>query len=88
MKVYLWSDRRMPMVPRAILQRGGCDAGSCGQFSISISNGDIGLTIRFDSEREFHRFFAAGTTEEPEIPTPCPPQIVERSSVLDDDSAL
>jgi hypothetical protein len=45
------------------MQRGECDRQQCGQYSISISNGQIGLTIRFDTQAEFARFLATGQTE-------------------------
>lgn len=38
-------------------------AAACGQYSIPISNGSIGLTIRFESEAEFATFLANGRTE-------------------------
>jgi hypothetical protein len=60
MKVFRWADQRHPAVPRAIIQRGDCARGHCGQFSISISNGEWGLTIRFESEDEFRQFFEDG----------------------------
>lgn len=60
MKVYCWSDRQKHAGPRAVVQRGECDRGQCGQFSISISNGELGLTVRFDSESEFREFVARG----------------------------
>jgi hypothetical protein len=60
MKVFRWADQRSPAVPRAIIQRGDCARGHCRQFSISISNGEWGLTIRFESEEEFRQFFEDG----------------------------
>lgn len=63
MKVYAWPDRRDAASPRAVLQRGECGNGHCGQFSISISDGERGLTIRFDSEQEFRRFLDRGEAE-------------------------
>jgi len=60
MKVYCWTDRRAQAVPRAVIQRGECDRDQCGQYSISISNGELGLTVRFDSETEFREFVARG----------------------------
>jgi hypothetical protein len=60
MKVFRWADQRHPAVPRAIIQRGDCTRGHCRQFSISISNGEWGLTIRFESEEEFRQFFEEG----------------------------
>ena len=60
MKVFRWADQRHPAVPRAIIQRGDCTRGHCRQFSISISNGEWGLTIRFESDEEFRRFFEDG----------------------------
>jgi hypothetical protein len=56
MTVYVWTDRRNPAVPRALIQRGDCTRDHCGQFSISISDGQVGLTVRFESEEEFRRF--------------------------------
>jgi hypothetical protein len=49
-------------------QRGECECQQCGQSSISISNGQIGLTIRFDTEAEFAHFLATGQTEAPDGP--------------------
>jgi hypothetical protein len=63
MTVYSWVDRRDPAAPRALMQRGECERQQCGQYSISISNGEIGLTIRFDTEAEFARFLETGLTE-------------------------
>jgi hypothetical protein len=45
---------------RAVMQRGECERQQCGQYSISIPNGRIGLTIRFESEAEFATFLANG----------------------------
>jgi hypothetical protein len=33
------------------------------QFSISISNGERGMTLRFDSENEFRNFLERGAVE-------------------------
>ena len=66
MTVYSWADRRNPAAPRAVMQRGECERQQCGQYSISISNGQIGLTIRFDTEAEFAHFLATGQIESPE----------------------
>jgi hypothetical protein len=63
MQILTWYDRRNPSAPRAIIQQGRCDQGQCGQFSISISNGERGLTVRFDSEDEFLSFLARGAVE-------------------------
>ena len=60
MKILSWSDRTIPNEPRALVQRGRCDVNECGQFSISISNGDVGLTVRFESEAEFRTFLERG----------------------------
>lgn len=60
MRVYQWRDQRLPNVPRGMMQRGQCDAGHCGQYSVSISDGDVGLTLRFDSEEEFRSFLERG----------------------------
>jgi hypothetical protein len=63
MTVYSWTDRRNPTAPRAVMQRGECERQQCGQYAISISNGQIGLTIRFDTQEEFAQFLATGQTE-------------------------
>jgi hypothetical protein len=60
MKIYAWPDRRAAAAPRAVMQRGECARGQCGQFSISISDGQHGLTIRFESQAEFSRFMEHG----------------------------
>ena len=62
MRVYLWTDQRNPAMPRAVIERGDCTRGCCGQFSISISDGAMGLTVRFESETEFRRFLEEGET--------------------------
>jgi len=67
-RVFLWTDQRNPAMPRAVIERGDCARGRCGQFSISISNGETGLTVRFESEFEFRRFLDRGDTTE--IPAP------------------
>jgi len=64
MRVYLWTDQRNPAMPRAVIERGDCRRGRCGQFSISISDGAMGLTVRFESEVEFRRFLDRGDTTE------------------------
>ena len=56
MKIFHWTDHRNHAAPRAVVQRGDCTRGHCRQFSISISNGELGLTVRFESEDEFRRF--------------------------------
>jgi hypothetical protein len=66
MTVHSWADRRNPAAPRAVIQRGECERQQCGQYSISISNRQMGLTIRFDTEAEFAHFLATGQTEAPE----------------------
>src|SRR6478672_10124742 len=53
MQILTWEDRKNPSKPRALIQQGRCDEGECNQFSISISNGERGMTVRFDSEAEF-----------------------------------
>lgn len=65
MRVRAWTDRRDPAFPRAVIQRGDCAQEQCGQFSISISNGEIGLTVRFDSEAEFCKFMERGELSQP-----------------------
>ena len=68
MTVYVWTDRRNPAVPRALIQRGDCTRDHCGQFSISISDGHMGLTVRFESEVEFGRFLEQGEAAAPQVP--------------------
>jgi hypothetical protein len=68
MTVYVWTDRRAPAVPRAVIQRGECSRGHCGQFSISISDGHRGLTVRFESEGEFQQFLAQGEAAVSQLP--------------------
>jgi hypothetical protein len=63
METRTWDDRRTPAVPRVTLQTGNCESGHCGQFSISISNGERGMTVRFDSEAEFRDFLERGAVE-------------------------
>jgi hypothetical protein len=58
--IYAWTDRQPSPVPRALLQRGRCERGECAQFSISISNGETGMTVRFESEGEFRQFLEHG----------------------------
>jgi hypothetical protein len=60
MHVFLWTDRQPSRTPRALLERGRCADGHCAQFSVSISNGDVGMTVRFESEQEFRRFLDQG----------------------------
>jgi len=64
MEIRTWDDRRSPAVPRVSIQQGHCDVGQCGQFSISISNGQRGMTVRFDSEAEFREFLERGAVEQ------------------------
>jgi hypothetical protein len=63
MEIRTWDDRRDPPVPRVTIQQGRCEVDQCGQFSISISNGRYGLTVRFDSEAEFREFLERGAVE-------------------------
>jgi hypothetical protein len=63
MEIFDWPDRREQPNPRAIIQQGRCDRNQCGQFSISISNGERGLTVRFESEAEFRAFIERGELE-------------------------
>jgi hypothetical protein len=65
MGIFVWEDRRPARQPRAVMQRGHCDENQCGQFSISISNGERGMTVRFATEQEFHDFLERGTAEQP-----------------------
>ena len=64
MEIRTWTDRRNPAVPRAIIQQGRCEVGDCAQFAISLSDGERGMTVRFDSEAEFREFLARGTVEQ------------------------
>jgi hypothetical protein len=52
MQILTWDDQNNPSQPRALIQQGRCDEGERNQFSISISNGERGMTVRFDSEAE------------------------------------
>jgi hypothetical protein len=63
MEILTWDDRKNPSQPRAVIQQGRCSAGQCNQFSISISNGERGMTVRFDSEDEFRNFLERGALE-------------------------
>jgi len=63
MEIRTWEDRRTPAVPRVTIQQGTCELGQCGQFSISISNGQRGMTVRFESEAEFREFLERGQVE-------------------------
>ena len=63
MEIRIWDDHRSPAVPRVTIQKGSCDVGQCGQFSISISNGQRGITVRFDSEAEFRELLERGAVE-------------------------
>jgi hypothetical protein len=45
------------------MQRGDCANNHCGQFSISISDGERGMTVRFSSREEFQRFLESGELE-------------------------
>jgi hypothetical protein len=63
MQIFSWEDRRDPNIPRAVIQHGRCEENECGQFSISISNGERGLTVRFESEDEFREFLRRGAAE-------------------------
>jgi hypothetical protein len=63
MQIFVWEDRKNPAVPRAVMQRGRCSENQCGQFAISISNGERGMTVRFESEDEFRQFLERGAVE-------------------------
>ena len=63
MEIFDWQDRRDSNVPRALIQQGRCEENQCGQFSINISNGQRGMTIRFESEAEFRQFLECGEAE-------------------------
>lgn len=61
MAVYFWNDRRLAATPKAVMQqRSACEEQHCGQFSISISNDSVGLTVRFVSAEEFRVFLERG----------------------------
>ena len=45
------------------IERRNGSAGQCGQFSISISNGQLGMTVRVESEAEFREFLEHGAVE-------------------------
>jgi hypothetical protein len=47
MQIFAWEDRKERNAPRAMIQQGRCEQNQCGLFSISISNGEKGMT--FDS---------------------------------------
>jgi hypothetical protein len=64
MEIRTWDDHRSPAMPRVTIQQGSCQIGQCGQFSISISNGQRGMTVRFDCEAEFREFLERGTVEQ------------------------
>jgi hypothetical protein len=63
MEIVTWQDRRNPNVPREVIQQGRCADNQCGQFSISISDGERGITARFESEAEFRQFLERGAVE-------------------------
>ena len=63
MEIFVWEDWRAERRPRAVMQRGRCDDNECGQFSISISNGERGMTVRFESEQEFRDFLERGSVQ-------------------------
>ena len=63
MQIFAWDDRKERNAPRAIIQQGRCAQNQCGLFSISISNGEKGMTVRFDSEAEFRDFLERGALE-------------------------
>ena len=79
MTVYVWTDRRNPAVPRALIQRGDCTRDQCGQFSISISDGQVGLTVRFESEAEFRRFLEQGEAAARVVE--CESSVIEGASI-------
>ena len=56
------ADSKRP--PRILLQRGECEKGYCKPFSLSISDGETGMTARFDSPEEFEAFMRSGELEE------------------------
>jgi hypothetical protein len=64
MQIFAWEDRKKRNAPRALIQQGRCEQNQCGLFSISISNGEKGMTVRFDSEAEFRDFLERGAAEQ------------------------
>ncbi len=64
MKIHVWRDYRDPGPPRALLERGECAKGQCRSWSISISNGDYGITARFEGRDEFELFLELGELTE------------------------
>jgi hypothetical protein len=64
-----------------LIQRGDCTRDQCGQFSISISDGQVGLTVRFESEGEFRRFLEQGEAAAPEVDRVGASSLIERASL-------
>ena len=64
MKIFVWQDFREPGPPRVLLERGECSKGQCRSWSVSISDGDTGITARFESREEFEMFLETGELTE------------------------
>ena len=64
MKIYTWEDRRDPSPAQAIIEAGHCIGGVCRAWSVSVSNGDFGITARFDNREEFEDFMRTGIARE------------------------
>ena len=64
MKIWTWEDRREIGPAQAVIETGHCIGGVCEAWSVSVSNGDIGITARFDSKDEFDEFMRTGVAKE------------------------
>lgn len=64
MKIWTWEDRREMGPAQAVIETGNCIGGVCKAWSVSVSNGDIGITARFDSKDEFAEFMRTGVAKE------------------------
>ena len=64
MRIYTWEDRRDPSPAQAVIETGHCIGGVCRAWSVSISNGEVGITARFDNKEEFDEFMRTGVARE------------------------
>ncbi len=64
MKIWTWEDRREMGPAQAVIETGNCIGGACKAWSVSVSNGDIGITARFESKDEFDEFMRTGVAKE------------------------
>ena len=62
MEIFAWDDGAVPTAAGDNSAR-PVDQSQCGQFSSSISNGQRGMTVRFESEDEFRQFLQRGAVE-------------------------